>query len=250
MTVLSILLVGFLLGLKHATETDHLAAVATLVTRQSTYTQTLMQGVAWGLGHTLTLMLVGGVVLLLGKQIPPNLEQALEFGVGVMLIALGADVLRRLIRNRIHFHVHSHASGVRHVHAHGHGAADAHAAHALAAHTRVETRHEHSHRLPLRALAVGTMHGLAGSAALVLLSLQAVQSWQMGLIYIAVFGFGSIAGMALLSVAIAVPLRLSSHRLGRLHNATTALFGAFSCVLGVYLVVEIGFVRGLLAGAA
>lgn len=94
------------------------------------------------------------------------------------------------------------------------------------------------------------MHGLAGSAALVLLSLEAVQSWQMGLVYIVVFGFGSIAGMALLSVAIAVPLRLSSHRLGHLHNATTALFGAFSCVLGCYLVVEIGIVRGLLAGAA
>jgi high-affinity nickel permease len=249
MTVLSILLVGFLLGLKHATETDHLAAVATLVTRQTNYAQTLMQGAAWGLGHTLTLMLVGGTVLLLGKQVPPNLEHALEFGVGLMLIALGADVLRRLVRNRVHFHVHSHASGVRHVHAHAHAEADAQAAHA-AARAHVETHHDHSHRLPLRALAVGTMHGLAGSAALVLLSLEAVQSWQMGLVYIAVFGLGSIAGMALLSVAIAVPLRLSARRLGRLHTATSALFGAFSCVLGGYLVVEIGFVRGLLAAAA
>ena len=247
-TVLSILLVGFLLGLKHATETDHLAAVATLVTRQSTYAQTAIQGLAWGLGHTVTLMLVGGLVLALGKQIPPNLEQALEFGVGLMLIVLGADVLRRLVRSRIHFHVHSHGVEIRHVHAHGHVAAAAPKPGATERHRHIDARHEHPHGLPLRALAVGTMHGLAGSAALVLLSLEAVQSWELGLLYIVVFGTGSIAGMALLSVVIAVPLRLSSGRLGRLHNATTALFGAFSCGLGFFLVIEIGYVRGLLAG--
>lgn len=248
MSVFSVLLVGFLLGLKHATETDHLAAVATLVTRQSNTAQTALQGVAWGFGHTVTLMGVGGVVLALGKQIPPNLEQALEFGVGLMLIVLGADVLRRLLRNRIHFHVHSHGAEIRHVHAHAHAQAEIPKAGVAGRREHVAARHVHPHGLPLRALAVGTMHGLAGSAALVLLSLEAVQSWQMGLVYIAVFGCGSIAGMALLSVAIAVPLRLSSSRLGRLHSVTTAVFGAFSCLLGLYLVVEIGFVRGLLAG--
>ena len=97
MTALSTLFVGLLLGMKHATEADHLAAVATLATRQSSLAQTLRQGVAWGVGHTLTLMLFGGAVLLLGQVISPALEQALETAVGIMLVLLGADVLRRLV---------------------------------------------------------------------------------------------------------------------------------------------------------
>jgi len=248
MTTFSILLVGFLLGLKHATEADHLAAVATLVTRQSSYAQTMAQGIAWGVGHTITLMAFGGIVLALGKTIPPGLEMALELAVGVMLVILGADVLRRLARGRIHFHVHAHGAGVAHVHAHSHSDAEARRDATRGAVRHAATEHRHSHGLPLRALAVGTMHGLAGSAALVLLSLQAVPNWTTGLVYIVVFGVGSIAGMALLSVAIAIPLRLSAARLGWLHNATTALFGAFSCALGVYVVYTIGFVEGLLVG--
>lgn len=248
MTMLSVLLIGFLLGLKHATEADHLAAVATLVTGKSSYAQTAMQGVAWGIGHTLTLMGVGGAVLVLGKAIPPRLEQALELGVGVMLLLLGADVLRRLARRRIHFHVHDHGAAVTHVHAHGHAPSELSARAASGARSHAGTPHEHPHGLPLRAVIVGTMHGLAGSAALVLLSLDAVRSWQAGLVYIALFGAGSIVGMALLSIAIAVPLRLSAGRLGRLHNATTALFGAVSCAIGLYLVIEIGIVQRLLLG--
>lgn len=244
MTTLSILLFGFLLGMKHATEADHLAAVATLVTRQTTYAQTMAQGIAWGLGHTITLMLFGGIVLALGAAIPPNLERALEFCVGLMLIVLGTDVLRRVARSRIHFHVHTHGPDLAHVHAHSHAGEEIRRGDAR---RHANTEHHHPHGLPLRALAVGTMHGLAGSAALVLLSLQAVPSWTTGLAYIALFGAGSIVGMALLSVAIAVPLRLSA-RLAWLHNATTTLFGGFSCALGAYFVYEIGFVQGLLVG--
>lgn len=241
MTALSVLLVGFLLGIRHAVEADHVAAVATLVTRRAGWMQTALQGIAWGLGHTLTLMLFGGIVLALGETIPPRLELALELAVGVMLIALGADVLRRLARERVHFHVHSHADGARHVHAHAHTAEEA-AAHR----SHADAPHAHPHGLPLRALAVGTMHGLAGSAALVLLSLEAVPSWQLGLGYIALFGAGSIVGMALLSVAIAVPLRLSERRLGGLHNGLTAALGLLSCAVGAWLVYEIGVVERLL----
>lgn len=247
MTLLSILAVGFLLGMKHATEADHLAAVATLVTRQSTASRTLMQGVAWGLGHTITLLLFGGVVLALGKSIPARLEQALEFGVALMLVALGADVLRRLARERMHLHVHSHGPHVTHVHAHGHANDTPGRAAPRGANRHAESPHEHAYGLPVRALAVGTMHGLAGSAGLVLLSLQAVQSWTTGLVYIAIFGVGSIAGMAVLSVAIALPLRLSAGRLGIVHGSTTAILGAFSFGLGLYLVYEIGFLGGLLS---
>lgn len=244
MTVLSVLFVGFLLGMRHATDADHLAAVATLVTRRTGYVHTLRQGVSWGIGHTLTLMVFGGLVLALGRSIPPRLEQALELCVGVMLVVLGADVLWRLVQRRVHFHVHSHLPGQAHVHAHSHAAVDA--ARRAAAPRHAELPHDHAHGLPWRALAVGTMHGLAGSAALVLLSLDSVPSWQLGLAYIAVFGAGSIAGMAVLSLAIAVPLRLSAGRLGWLHNGMTAALGTFSLALGVWLVCQIAFIERLL----
>lgn len=120
MTLLSILFVGFLLGIKHATEADHLAAVATLATRRGTLLDALRQGAAWGLGHTVTLLLFGGVVLALGRSIPPQMEQTLEMVVGLMLIVLGADVLRRLWQQRIHFHAHAHGDGSVHLHAHSH----------------------------------------------------------------------------------------------------------------------------------
>ncbi|MDQ3196408.1 MAG: urease accessory protein [Pseudomonadota bacterium] len=240
MTSLSILVIGFLLGLRHATDADHLAAVATLATRQSSLAQTMKQGVAWGIGHTLTLMLFGGVVLALGTAIPERMAQALELGVGLMLVVLGADVLRRLLRRRIHFHLHSHDNGIAHVHAHSHSGEGAHK---VSPH-----RHAHREKPPLRALAIGIMHGMAGSAALVLLSLGAVQSPALGLLYIALFGIGSIAGMALLSVAIAIPLRLSAGHLAWLHNSMTALIGGATCALGAFMVYHIGFVEGLLRG--
>ena len=120
MTASSILLIGLLLGMRHATEADHLAAVATLATRQNSIARTLRQGIAWGIGHTLTLMLFAGVVFALGQVIPPNLERALETAVGIMLVVLGVDVLRRLVRDRIHFHAHRHGLETEHVHAHSH----------------------------------------------------------------------------------------------------------------------------------
>jgi len=239
MTALSILVVGLLLGMQHATEADHLAAVATLATRQGSLGQTVRQGVSWGVGHALTLMAFGGAVLLLGQAISPGLEQALETAVGVMLVLLGADVLRRMVRDRIHFHVHRHGPRVAHVHAHSHRGEGAHA----------ESAHRHAHpwRWPLRALAVGMMHGLAGSAALVVLTLETIPSVGLGVGYIALFGLGSIAGMALLSAVIAVPLKLSSAYLTRVHDAMTALVGVFSLALGLAMVVEIGYLKALLA---
>ena len=240
-TGLSILFIGFLLGVKHATEADHLAAVATLATRQSSVGQTLVQGAAWGVGHTATLMLFGGIVLALGRAIPENLAQALEFAVGIMLIALGIDVLQRLARRKIHFHLHRHATGEKHVHAHSHPQEGPHEASA----------HEHPHagKVPLRALAVGMMHGMAGSAALIVLSLGSVQTVAAGIAYVALFGAGSILGMALLSLAIAIPLRLSARRLAWMHGAMTSGIGVFSCALGAFVVYHIGIVQGLLIAA-
>jgi ABC-type nickel/cobalt efflux system permease component RcnA len=241
MTLLFILVTGFFLGMQHATEADHLAAVATLASGRHSLAQTMRQGIAWGVGHTLTLMLLGGMVLALGNSIPAGMEQVLELAVALMLIALGLDVLRRLVRQKVHFHVHHHAPETRHAHAHSH----AQEASAPKVPHQVKA-HDHPHGVPVRGLAVGMMHGMAGSAALILLSLGAVQSVAMGLAYIVVFGLGSIAGMALLSVAIAIPLRLSlAGRLTRLHNALTAAVGLFSCLLGVSIAFRIGSTAGL-----
>jgi sulfite exporter TauE/SafE len=232
-TLTSILALGFFLGMRHALEADHLAAVATLATRSRSVRQTLLQGVAWGTGHTLTLMLFGGTVLVLGLVVPERAAQALEFAVGLMLVALGADVLYRLRREGVHFHVHRHVDGVEHFHAHTHR--DERAPHDPA-------RHEHRHPagFPRRALLVGMMHGMAGSAALILLSLEALRSPAWGLAYIAIFGLGSVLGMAALSIAIAVPLRLTSRHLARAYAGLSATVGVATVLLGCYIVYRIG----------
>ena len=248
MTGVGILLLGFLLGMKHATESDHLAAVATLATRSSSVGQTVRQGVAWGIGHTLTLTLIGAAMLIVGKSIRADVAQVLELGVAVMLIALGVDVLRRLMRKRVHFHIHEHDGGVRHLHAHSHTHRDA-ASPVWLLHRRRPHVHSHHAPLPIRALAIGIMHGMAGSAALILLSLEAVQSFPMGMLYILLFGAGSIAGMALLSAAIAIPLRFSARGMSGLHRGLTFLAGGFSVALGLHMVYEIGIAGGLLTGA-
>lgn len=257
MTVLSILLIGFLLGLKHAVESDHLAAVATLATGRQSWRSTIRQGIAWGVGHTLTLICVGGAVLILGTAIPDGFAQALELCVGLMLVVLGVDVVRRVIRLRIHFHVHRHADGEVHVHAHSHaervpsvaspslpaiGQSNVAALPVLKLeHACTPHSHAHPRTLPFRALAVGMMHGLAGSAALVVLSLQTAPSLPMGLGYIIVFGLGSILGMALLSATIAIPLRLSDRYLTGMYRGLTAGIGFMTAGIGCWIVYRIGF---------
>ena len=238
MTLASILALGFLLGMRHATEADHLAAVATLATRSRSLRHTVLQGVAWGTGHTLTLMLCGGAVLVLGVVVPARAAQALELAVGVMLVVLGADALYRLRRERVHFHAHRHPDGVTHFHAHSHRGESA---------PHDPARHEHRHLrgLPGRALLVGMVHGMAGSAALILLSLEALRSPAWGFAYVAIFGLGSILGMALLSAAIAVPLRLTSRRMTRAYDGLSVAVGLATLVLGCYIVYRIGIGDGM-----
>jgi ABC-type nickel/cobalt efflux system permease component RcnA len=233
MAMTSILLFGFLLGMRHALDADHLAAIATLATRSRSVGQTVLQGVAWGTGHTLTLMLFGGAVLVLGLALPAQAAQALELAVGVMLVALGADVLFRVRRERVHFHAHHHSGGVQHFHAHSHQ--DERTPHDPA-------RHEHRHLrgFPGRALLVGMVHGMAGSAALILFSLETLRSPAWGLVYIAIFGLGSILGMALLTAAIAVPLRLTSHRLTWAYGGISTAVGLGTMLLGCYIVYQAG----------
>lgn len=210
----AVLLFGLLFGLQHALEADHLAAVATLVAREKDSRRVIRQGVFWGLGHSLTLLLFGGAVMVLGVALSERWVHGLEAAVGAMLVLLGADLLRRMWRERVHFHAHVHtapaAAPRTHFHAHSHlGDKTPHDPH----------RHRHEHRpVPLRALLVGMVHGLAGSAALVLFTLQQVGSPWLGLLYVLLFGLGSVCGMAALSWAVSVPMRLSARHLTRWHR--------------------------------
>lgn len=226
MELSSLLVVGFLLGVRHALDPDHIASVATISSSSRSIRDGLNQGAAWGVGHTLTLLLFGGSALLLGLVVPGDLALVLELTVGLMLILLGADVVRRIIRERIHVHRHDHADVASHLHVHSHAQSD---------------RHEHSHLplLPLRALFVGLMHGLAGSAALILLTVVSAPSISAGIIYILVFGVGSILGMGLLSVIIALPLRLSSNRFKRAQRNFRFGVSIVTIVLGLSIVRNI-----------
>ena len=229
----SLLLLGFLIGMRHAVESDHVAAVASLATRSRSVADAIRQGAAWGLGHTLTLFLFGSIVLVLDAVMPERLAHTLELLVGVMLIGLGIDVLRRLIREQIHFHVHRHHDGEIHFHAHSHAGETGH--------DPARHHHHHPEGFPVRALLVGLMHGMAGSAALILLTLQTVRSPWTGMLYIALFGVGSMIGMALLSIVIAIPLRASARGVTWLHNGLQAIVGVATIAIGAVLIYEIGW---------
>jgi len=231
-----VLILGFLLGMRHAMESDHVAAVASLVTRSPSMRESLGMGSMWGLGHTLTLFTFGSLVMLLDHMIPEHMAMTLEFAVGIMLVMLGIDVVRRFMRERIHFHAHRHADGTLHLHAHSHADDVAHTA---SGHASVSHEHMHTERFPVRALLVGMMHGMAGSAALIVLTLQTVQSFSMGMIYIALFGLGSIGGMAALSAAIMLPLRLSARRYAGMHQYLQLGIGTLTILLGFSMMIDI-----------
>jgi hypothetical protein len=220
----SILFFGLLLGMRHALEADHLAAVASMAAGRRDRVSTILRGATWGAGHTLALLLAGGLSLGLGLTIPtgPWTERA----VGFMLVALGANVLFRIRRDRVHVHVHQHHDGVVHLHAHRHAAADR---------SVPDHHHHHRHGFELRAAGVGMVHGLAGSGALLLVVASAMTSRWLGLAYVAIIGLGSIAGMALMSAAIAVPLDLSARRLAGTYFALEILIALGTIAIGVRL---------------
>ena len=223
----SILLIGFLLGMRHAIESDHVAAVASLAARRPTLRHAVLQGVVWGLGHTVTLFVACSAVLFLDRLMPERAAEGIEVAVGVMLLLLGLDVLHRLWRERIHFHLHRHGDGTVHLHAHSHPGETRH--------DPRHHRHEHPEGFPLRALCIGMLHGLAGSAALLLLTVEGSSSPLTGLVYVALFGIGSIAGMALLSVVIAVPLHWSAQSITWLHNSLQGAVGVLTITVGSLL---------------
>ena len=196
----TILMLGFVLGLRHALDTDHIAAVATVLAQRPSWRASSLVGLSWGLGHTVVLLLVGALVLVLRVPIPEPIAMAAEFAVGVMLVVLGGLLGIKLVKEQWHMHQHDH-DGTKHVHLHSHAQSPGHG-------------HSHWWRESVRPLCIGMAHGLAGSAALLLLVVASAHSVMEGLVYITVFGCGSLLGMMLIGLVLSFPV-VWSLRLGQ-----------------------------------
>lgn len=236
--VITILGVGLVFGLKHATEVDHVVAVSTIVSQQRNLWRSTFVGAMWGAGHTASLLIAGAIVLSLRIAIPERVSNWLEFGVALMIIGLGAIALWRALlkRNDVHVHEHSHG-GVSHVHIHFHESQ-----------TRHRKERPHSHALSsvgLKPLLIGAVHGLAGSGALTLLVLTQIQSAWVGFFYLAIFGFGSVVGMMLMSGLVGLPFALTTRNVGRIHRHLQTSAATLSIGFGLWYAYEKGFASGL-----
>jgi ABC-type nickel/cobalt efflux system permease component RcnA len=219
-------LLGFLLGMRHALEPDHLAAVSTLVAEERGPLRGAVLGAIWGIGHSLALLVVGMILAMLQTQMPARLATVFEAAVAVMLIALGVRAIHRAYKNPAPAHPHDH---------HPHSRAD---------HSHAPENHSHANELHAaapaprrrwsggRPLALGVVHGLAGSGALTALVLASLPSLASRLVYIALFGIGSVAGMALLSGLAGWPLQLVG-RSPRAARWLGTLTGGFSTAFGI-----------------
>jgi high-affinity nickel permease len=222
---LTLLSLGFMLGLRHALDSDHVAAVSTVLTQRPSLRASGLIGFSWGIGHTLILLLVGLIVLWFRVPVPELLAQVAEGAVGVMLVVLGGLLGVKLFKERWHVHQHDH-DGSRHVHLHSHAVI-------------VDHGHPHWWRESVRPLCIGMAHGLAGSAALLLLVVSSARTVMEGLVYIAVFGCGSILGMMLIGVALSLPV-VWSLQLGRpVFLAIQGLASLGSVGLGLSIVYRI-----------
>lgn len=253
----SIVAIGFWLGMQHATNADHVIAVSTIVSRQRSIKHAALIGILWGVGHTITIFFVGAAIILFGLVIPKRLGLTMEFSVGIMLIVLGIlnllGVLRWLsekwtpARAPGHSHAHIHVHG-DYVHSHSHGHAPETHGHADDA-TPVSWMDRTFGGIglynTLRPLAIGLVHGLAGSAFVAYLVLQLIRNPFAAVAYLLVFGIGTIAGMMLLTAVIAMPFKFSQSRFSRLNRALGVASGAISLCFGLFIVYQMGIVNGL-----
>lgn len=254
-SILWVIGLGLLLGIQHATDPDHVVAVATIVSREPRFRAGALIGVLWGLGHTVTLTVVGGAIILLNFTVPPTVGLSLELAVAVMLVGLGVLRLSWTFRGVAHTDVEHLLAG------HDHGHRDVLHSHI---HTHDGATHRHPHLHPsegllaalknvgagqaFRSVAIGVVHGLAGSATLALLVVATIKNSFWALAYLGIFGAGTIVGMMGITAALTVPFAISAHRFTRANRALSLGTGLVSLGLGVFLVYQIGFVEGLLTG--
>lgn len=219
------LTLGFVLGLRHALDPDHLVAVSTIVSEHKSIKRSSLVGTFWGLGHTASLLGIGIIILLLRASIPAHFEPWMEAPVAAMLIVLGVSATWRAFRERgwqVHTHTHSHEDRAPHTHVHLHA----------------HEQHDHKHRLfrmGRKPFLVGLVHGVAGSAALTLAVLTTIPSVALGLLYITVFGIGSIGGMLLMSAMIGLPFAVTARRFAVVNGGIRLFAGVFSVLFGLML---------------
>lgn len=253
LTFLSILAVGFFLGMRHATDADHVIAVTTIVSRQRNLFKAAMTGIFWGIGHTLTIFAVGTIIILFDVVIPARIGLSMEFSVGLMLIVLGVMNIVSFVRSArsiapqnsavLHQHPHTHGD---YVHSHAHG-------HAPEAHSHNQTPLTRLDRLfgriglyqQLRPLVVGIVHGLAGSAAVALLILTTIRNPHWAMAYLLVFGAGTVGGMMLITMSIASAFNFFGNRNPRFSQRLGLVSGLVSLAFGVVLAYQIGVGNGL-----
>jgi hypothetical protein len=242
-----ILSLGFFLGMRHATDPDHVIAVTTIIARQRSIGGAAAIGAVWGVGHTLTILAVGSGIIVFGWVIPPRLGLSMEWTVGVMLVLLGLMNLRGIVprtqrSTHVHAHAHEHGDYV-HTHVHGHEP-EAHS-HAPDA-TPLGWLDRHFGALGayryVRPLIVGIVHGLAGSAAVALLVLTTIHDPGLAVFYLLIFGIGTIVGMMLMTMVISLPFGWISPRGLRIAS------GAISLAFGLFIAYRIGIVDGLFTG--
>jgi ABC-type nickel/cobalt efflux system permease component RcnA len=214
---------GFLLGLAHALDPDHIVAVSTLLCNSPSLRKSIVSATAWGAGHSVTLILVGLLVLALRIAIPESVVNLFEFAAGTMLIVLGIFVLKPFIADQIHMHQHGNIT-LPHSHTHSH------------VHSP-NKNHDHTH--VHKSVLTGVLQGMAGSAAIMLVTLTTVNSAALGLIFILVFGGGVILGMICISCLISSILTYTASHLEKVHEKIKAITGFVSICFGVFIIVEV-----------
>lgn len=256
---LAILAIGFFLGMRHATDPDHVIAVSTIVSRERSITKAGLIGVLWGCGHTLTIAIVGAAIIFFGVVIPPRAGLTMEFSVGLMLILLGVLNLTGSMKwlsekfspshppvTGAHAHIHQHGREL-HFHWHSHLLRENHHRDSLTPPRWVRGPFErlglfHS----LRPLLVGIVHGLAGSAAVALLVLSTIRQPAWAILYLLIFGVGTLAGMMLITASLALPFSFAGHRFAWLNRGLVLGSGLLSLCFGIFVCYDVGFVGGLL----
>ena len=260
---LSIIAVGFVLGMRHATDPDHVIAVTTIVSNQRNSMRAALIGAFWGLGHTLTIFVVGAGIILFNLVIPVRVGLSMELSVAVMLIVLGLINVRSFLHSVpvpsttnhddgkiLHSHPHRHGD---YVHSHPH-------AHQPEAHPHPPTQTPLA-RLDrvfgkvtgyryVRPLVVGIVHGLAGSAAVALLVLTTIRDAHWAIAYLLVFGVGTIAGMMVITMGLASTFRVVSGRRRSISRQLTMASGVLSVAFGLLVAYQICVVSGLFTAHA
>jgi len=266
--LVSLLSLGFFLGMRHATDADHVVAIATIVSTRRSLRHSALIGAAWGIGHAITVMLVGAAIIGFGVIIPERLGLSMELAVGIMLVVLGVLTLTG-IGSRIGYvtplaqtlsadgggppgeaasiHEHEHAHGAYlHAHWHTHGSAG----HGHAVGDTLLSRFDGSWfgRNQLyqwtRPFLIGLVHGLAGSVAVALAVLSIIRDPLTALVYLVLFGLGTVSGMMLITFILSVPFAYTAGNLPRINWRLRVASGLISFVFGLYLVYEIGFSDG------